>query len=138
MNSTIALLQLIGKSTITQGAWVKLEEFTTEQVILPDCSVLTVQQKNKIEEIWRNFSKEILPSLMEQLNQSTPARLQLDIALLELLGTSNKESEQLARTMEKGVLKAIQMLRATMKKPPVKQKKTTKPKVKTLFEFSSG
>ena len=138
MNSTIALLQLIGKSTITQGAWVKLEEFTTEQVVLPDCSVLTVQQKNKIEEIWRNFSKEILPSLMEQLNQSTPVRLQLDIALLELLGTSTKESEQLARTMEKGALKAIQMLRATMKKPPVKQKKTTKPKVKTLFEFSSG
>jgi hypothetical protein len=138
MNSTIALLQLIGKSTITQGAWVKLEEFTTEQVVLPDCSVLTVQQKNKIEEIWRNFSKEILPSLMEQLNQSTPVRLQLDVALLELLGTSTKESEQLARTMEKGALKAIQMLRATMKKPPVKQKKTTKPKVKTLFEFSSG
>lgn len=138
MNSTIALLQLIGKSTITQGAWVKLEEFTTEQVILPDVSLLTEPQRIRIEEIWNIFSKETFPSLIEQLNQPFHARLKLDIALLEFLGASTKESEQLARTMEKGALKAIQMLRATMRKPPVQQRKTTKRKVKTLFEFSSG
>lgn len=40
MNSTLALLQLVGKSTITQGSWVKLEEFTAEQVTLPDVSMM--------------------------------------------------------------------------------------------------
>jgi len=133
MNSTLALLQLIGKSTITQGSWVKLEQFTTEQVVLPDVSKLSVSQKAEFEQIWKEFARANVPSLVEQLSQPAPTRLQLDSALLRLLGVPKAQIESLALKLEKGALEAIRMLRVTMKKPP-SEKKTAKSE-KTLMEF---
>jgi len=134
MNSTLALLQLIAKSTITRGSWVKLEQFTTEQVILPDVSKLTGSQKAKIEQIWKNLSKTTVPSLLEQLSQPNATRLQLDSALLEFLGMSKEQVEPLARTLQKGALEGIRMLRATMRKRPGR-KKAVRPVKRTLMEF---
>lgn len=135
MNSTLALLQLIAKSTITRGSWVKLEQFTTEQVLLPDVSKLTAEQKEEVGEIWKSLSKTPVPSLLDQLSSPNSFRLQLDSALLKFLGVPEEQVEPLARKLEIGVLEAIQMLRTTMKKRPIR-KKTVEPAKKTLLEFS--
>jgi hypothetical protein len=137
MNSTLALLQLIAKSTITRGSWVKLEEFTTEQVVLPNASNLTASEKNKINELWKSFSKQTFSSLLEQLKSSGGTRRQLDAALLELLGVHKAQVKQVAEQLEKGALAAILMLNATMKKP-AKQKKTRKSPNTALTEFMKG
>lgn len=134
MNSTLALLQLLAKSTITRGSWVKLEEFTTEQVVLPNTSKLTKDQRIKIEEIWKDFSKASFSSLVEQLSSSNETRLRLDSTLLELLGVPRMQASQTAQELEKGVFGAIQMLKATMKKGHAK-KAVGKPLTKTLPEF---
>jgi hypothetical protein len=133
MNSTLALLQLIGKSTITQGSWVKLEQFTTEQVVLPDVSKLSVSQKEEFEQIWKEFARANVPSLVEQLSQPDLTRLQLDSALLRLLEVPEEQIESLALKLEKGALEAIRMLRVTMKKRS-SEKKIAKSE-KTLLEF---
>jgi tRNA1(Val) A37 N6-methylase TrmN6 len=134
MNSSLALLQLLAKSTITRGSWVKLEQFTTEQVVLPNVSKLTKSQRINIEKMWKVFSKTTVSSLLEQFSSSKETRLQLDSAFLELLGVPKMQASQTAQKLEKGVLGAIQMLKATMKKGHVK-KGAGKPLTKTLQEF---
>lgn len=114
MNSTPGLIQLTAKSTITEGSWIKLEKFTTEQVVMPDASKLTEQNWATVDELWESVSKTAMPSLLEQLEQSNSTRLELDTAILELLGVDSHQLKPLAEVLEKGLLEAIRMLRATM------------------------
>jgi hypothetical protein len=51
-NSTMGLIELIAKAAITCGTWIKLEQFTTEQLTISDPAKLTEKQWHRIETLW--------------------------------------------------------------------------------------
>ena len=115
-NSTLGLIQLMAKSTITRGSWVKLEQFTTEQVRIPDPAKLTEKQWERIENVWQEVSGESVDSLMTQLEQGSKVRTKIDIFLLKLLGLDHTEAQANAARLQRGALAGIQMLLRTMEK----------------------
>lgn len=124
MNSTLGLIQLIAKSTITRGSWIKLEQFTTEQVVMPDVSKLTPEHWISVNELWERVSRTDMPSLLEQLENGDSTRLDLDMTLLGFMGVHDGQEKLLAELLERGLLEAIRMLLATM--GPKKQPSTKK------------
>jgi len=115
-NSTTGLIQLMAKATITRGSWIKLEQFTTEQVKMPDPAKLTEKQWERIEDLWLEVSNESVQSLMTQLEEGSSVRTKIDISLLKLLGLEHTEAQANAARLQRGALAGIQMLLRTMEK----------------------
>jgi hypothetical protein len=117
-NSSMALVELLAKATITEGSWVKLEQFTTEQLTFPDPARLTEAQWKSIEDCWDLYSREQVPSLLEQLRKGNSIREEVDVILLQILGADKTTARSVSRELGNGVLAAIDLLRKTMGKGP--------------------
>jgi hypothetical protein len=115
-NSTMGLIQLLAKATITRGSWIKLEQFTTEQVLMPDPEIITEKQWDRIEKLWEDISKESVPSLLMQLEKGSTIRNKMDIELLKTIGIKHSDAQANAAKLQRGALSAIQMLLRTMEK----------------------
>ena len=113
-NSTMALMELLAKTTITEGPWMKFEQFTTEQLTYPDPVKLSEEQWREIDECWDTLSGMEVPSLLEQLQKGNKVREQIDTTLLQLLGVSKGDARLLSKELQSGVLAAIDLLRKTI------------------------
>jgi hypothetical protein len=112
-NSTVALTQLIAKATITEGPWVKLEQFTTEQVLMPDPQALSEPQWKQVERLWAKVSQASATSLFDQLKGSA-LRQELDRSLLAIIGLDSQKSSECASRLADGTRAAIEMLVKTL------------------------
>lgn len=113
-NSSMALIELLGKATITEGSWVKLEKFTSERITMPDPKKLTKKQWQRIEKLWDDLKQETVPSLMGQLEDGDPVREHLDEGLFRVLGLPHTEAQAAGTILRRGALSAIRMLVKTM------------------------
>jgi hypothetical protein len=116
LNSTLSLIELLSKLTITEGTWIKLEEFTTSQVTILDPLKVTEKQWQKIEELWEEVCDESVPSLLTQLRDRNSVRNKIDVTLLRILGLDHTEAQANAARLQRGALAAIEMLIRTMVK----------------------
>lgn len=115
-NSSMALVELLAKATITRGAWLKLEQFTTEQLSIPDPAKLPEEHWKSIEKCWNAISKKEVPSLMEQLRGGSKVRELIDVTLLKILGADEATAKAVSKELRAGALAGIELLRKTMSK----------------------
>lgn len=115
-NSTLALMELLAKATITEGSWVKLEQFTTEQLTIPDPAKLPEEHWKSIEECWELVSKSKATSLLEQLTTGSDVRERVDVTLLQVMGADKITAKAVSTRLRLGVLATIELLRRTMGK----------------------
>ncbi len=113
-NSSMSLIELLSKATVTQGTYMKFEQFTTERVTMPDPDLLTDIQWNRVEKLWDDVSTEPLPSLLTQLQDGNAVRDRLDVELLELVGLHHTEAQAVSKKLQRGALSVITLLRKTM------------------------
>jgi hypothetical protein len=113
-NSTMGLIELLAKATITMGTWVKLEQFTTEQLSIPDPTKITEKQWQRIEALWEDVSEQSFTSLLNQLYEGDPVRNKIDITLLKVLGLDHTEAQANSGKLQRGALATIQMLLRSM------------------------
>ena len=119
-NSSMALIELLAKATITRGTWLKLEQFTTEQLSIPDPAKLPEEHWKSIEKCWNVMSKKEVPSLMEQLRSGSDVRELIDVTLLRILGADAATAKAVSKELRSGALAGIELLRKTMTKGPQK------------------
>jgi len=113
-NSSLFLLLMLGGLTITQGSWIKIEEFNLSELPVPNYIPFTEEQKATIESLWREVSRTRWPSLMEQLADQ-PSRAALDEGILFLIGVTDAEERiRIGGNIRRGILSTIQALRRTM------------------------
>jgi len=113
LNSTIALLYLLDHITITEGTWVRMEQYVLNRLPMPDFSALTEAQWHQVEALYEKARSGRLPSLVDQLRDHS-IREEIDEGLLALLGVRREESASLGRAMRVGALAAINLLAGTM------------------------
>jgi hypothetical protein len=118
-NSSLALIDLLAKATITEGSWVKLEQFTTEQLMIPDPAKLKDEDWISIEECWDRVSGKEVTSLSDQLKDGHDVREDADTTLLQILGASKATAKAVSKELRSGALSAIELLRKTMGKGSV-------------------
>ena len=59
----MGLIELLEKATITEGTWIKLEQFTTEQLKIPDPANLTEKHWKRVEALWNDVANNSLSPL---------------------------------------------------------------------------
>lgn len=114
LNSTIALIKILGNMTITRGTWAKIEEFMLAKVPVPAYWHFTPEEWETVETLWKRVKLVALPSLMEQLREDNAGREEIDQTLLGLLGVPEKERGKVAGELRAGALEALTMLQQTM------------------------
>jgi hypothetical protein len=112
-NSSMALIQLLDRATITEGTWIKLEQYTAAYVALPDPRLLSTADWNHVRTLWAQVAARRAPSLLQQLT-SGELREEIDVGLLTLLGEKRDDAARLSAAMREGLASAITMLRQTM------------------------
>jgi hypothetical protein len=115
LNSSFSLVFLLSKATLTRGTWLKIEQYTTKQLPIPDPNRFGLEEWKQVERLWLRVSKKSQPSLVEQLEQDHRSRTDLDDGILLLLGFSDSsERKVLAQSVRTGLLRTIQALQKSM------------------------
>jgi hypothetical protein len=114
-NSTPFIIRLLGQASVTEGAFVTLEGFGLARLPIPQTKTISPRERAAIADAFARLGQVKFPSLLEQLATHHPSRVELDEAVLHLLGVSaSNERERLAQSMREGAAAAIHRLMATM------------------------
>lgn len=79
-----------------------------------DPSKLTKTEKNKLLNVFADLKGRELPSLLEQLTTHNPIRKKIDNGILEVLGFTKKEANELLQFLYPALAKEIQNLKSLM------------------------
>ncbi|MGC8896226.1 MAG: Eco57I restriction-modification methylase domain-containing protein [Candidatus Bathyarchaeia archaeon] len=113
-NSTLNLLQLLIYRTETRGAWIKLHEYQIRNSMMLNPKTLTQQEKYALLDLFEKFKTQKFPSILEQLRGRFWARVEIDKAILKILGFNETETNQLLDYLYPALTKEIEQLKALM------------------------
>jgi hypothetical protein len=111
-NSTFHLLQLLIYRKETRGAFLQLDKYVLETLLIPDPACLTVEKKSRLLQVFEEVRKVEFPSLLEQLDNAYVMRRKIDAAWLEVLGESKPE---ILPTLYKALSREIHLLKRMMR-----------------------
>jgi len=113
-NSTLHLLATIVHRTETRGAWMKLHEYTLEESLILDPETLSDNDRMALLDIYNKAKDESFPSLLEQLKTKFPLRVEIDRAVLRVLGFGDDEIDRLLDYLYPALANEIQQLKTLM------------------------
>ncbi len=112
-NSTVFLILILSRITITRGSWIKMEKSAVDSIPFPDTTKLTEEDWDKVGILYEELSNTELPSLIDQLGECE-IRSKIDDFVVELLGLTGDEKRPFAAQLRGGALSAILLLRDSM------------------------
>ncbi|MGQ9625264.1 MAG: hypothetical protein ACUVT9_07865, partial [Candidatus Bathycorpusculaceae bacterium] len=74
---------------------MKLHEYVLKDLWILDPSKLTKEERNLLLEVFNKVRETPFPSILEQLRGRFWARVEIDKAILKVLGFSEEETNQL-------------------------------------------
>jgi hypothetical protein len=113
-NSTPNLASLLVYRTETRGAWMKLHEYTLRESLILKPSTLSAEEKNLLLDLFGKVKNVPFPCILEQLRSRFPARVEIDKAILKILGFNNDETNQLLDYLYPALAKEIEQLKTLM------------------------
>ncbi|MEM3774143.1 MAG: N-6 DNA methylase [Candidatus Bathyarchaeia archaeon] len=113
-NSTANLLAIITKRTETRGAWMKLHEYMLNDLFILDPNKLSPEEQNLLLEVFNKIKDISFPSVLEQLRGRFWARVEIDKAILKVLGFNETETNQLLDYLYPALAKEIEQLKTLM------------------------
>jgi len=113
-NSTPYLLATIVHRTETRGAWMKLHEYTLEESLILDPEMLSDNDRVALLDIYNKAKDESFPSLLEQLKTKFPLRVEIDRAVLRVLGFGVDEINRILDYLYPALANEIQQLKTLM------------------------
>ena len=113
-NSTLNLLSILTQRTETRGAWMKLHEYTSKDLLILDPSKLSTAERNLLLKLFNKIRNISFPSVLEQLRGRFWARVEIDKAILKVLGFNEQETNQLLDYLYPALTKEIQQLKTLM------------------------
>jgi len=113
-NSTLNLLQLLIHRTETRGAWIKLHEYQIRNSMMLNPKALTQQEKYALLKLFEKFKTQKFPCVLEQLRCRFWARVEIDRAILKVLGFNEQETNQLLDYLYPALTKEIEQLKTLM------------------------
>jgi hypothetical protein len=110
-NSTFHLLQLLIYRKETRGAFLQLDKYVLNTLLIPDPARLTEEQKNRLLQVFEEVRDAEFPSLVEQLDKAYAVRRKIDATWLEVLSESKPE---ILPTLYKTLSREIHLLKRMM------------------------
>ena len=112
-NSTLNLLQVYLLRTL--DTWMKIHDYTLEEFLSLNTKVLTEKQKKGLLTLFEEIGTIELPSIVGQLKQKHPMRSKLDKTLLNILGYTENEADNLLDKLYPLIIDEIERLKIFMR-----------------------
>ena len=112
-NSSLFVLEILSKRTQTRGSWGQIDKNFLFQMKSLDPSQMTAPQQKKLLEIFRRLKSDS-SSLITQFQSSTPNRVEIDTAFLELLGVPQESIPKLIQDLHEAIYIKLTSFKETM------------------------
>ncbi len=113
-NSIVNLLQLIIYRTETRGAWLKLHEYQIRDSYILNLKSLSKRERTSLLQLFDGLYDQEFPSTTDQLRKRNSLKLKIDKTILEILGFSPTEAEQIISKLYLSLAEEIQKLKTLM------------------------
>jgi type I restriction-modification system DNA methylase subunit len=113
-NSTPNILATVVHRTETRGAWMKLHEYTLDESLILNPSALSEDERMTLLDTYNKVKNETFPSILEQLRNRFPARVEIDRAVLGVLGFGDAEVDQILDYLYPALADEIEQLKKLM------------------------
>jgi hypothetical protein len=114
LNSTLNILQVLRDRKETEGAFMQIDEYTLEELAILDPKRLTSKQKEDFLQLFERVKNQRFPSILEQLKTKFPARVEIDRAVLGVLGFGDDEINSILDYLYPALTKEIEQLKTLM------------------------
>ena len=114
-NSTMNMLQMLINRTETRGAWMKLHEYQIRDSMILNLKALTNAERRNLLNLFDTLKKQEFPSILDQLKNRFPARVEMDKAVLRVLGFKEDEIESILNYLYPALANEIEKLKTLMK-----------------------
>jgi len=95
LNSTINILQVLQDRKETRGAFMQIDEYTLDEMLIINPKTLTIKHKEPLLQLFNKVKNQPFPSILEQLRDRFPLRVEIDRAVLRVLGFGVDEINRL-------------------------------------------
>ena len=113
-NSTLNLLSILTQRTETRGAWMKIHEYMLKDSLMLDPSKLSTEERSLLLEVFNKIKDVSFPCVLEQLRERFWARVEIDRAILKVLGFNEQETNQILDYLYPALTKEIEQLKTLM------------------------
>lgn len=113
-NSTINVLQVFIDRIETEGAFISLSKYSLLDAYVFNPSKLSKEQKSAILHLYDKIKSVEFPSLLKQLNDKFPARVEIDQAVFRVLGFGYDEINRILDYLYPALANEIQQLKTLM------------------------
>jgi tRNA1(Val) A37 N6-methylase TrmN6 len=113
-NSSFNLVQLLMKRKETRGAFMQLNKYIVKDFVILDPNKLTAEDKYSLLKIFDVIKAIEFPCVLEQLRGRFWARVEIDRAVLKVLGFNEQETNQILDYLYPALTKEIEQLKTLM------------------------
>jgi molybdopterin converting factor small subunit len=113
-NSTVHILQIYLNRVETRGAWMQFHKYVMDDLLTIHPSRLSDIQKAILLKTFEEIKDVEFPCVLEQLRNRFWARVEIDRAILKVLGFKEQETNQLLDYLYPALTKEIEQLKTLM------------------------
>jgi tRNA1(Val) A37 N6-methylase TrmN6 len=113
-NSSINILQTLINRKETRGAFLQIDEYTLKTFKVVNPSNLNNFEKELLLEMFNKVRDVSFPCVLEQLRSRFWARVEIDRAILKVLGFNEQETNQILDHLYPALTKEIEQLKTLM------------------------
>jgi hypothetical protein len=113
-NTTLNVLQVFLDRIETEGAFISLSKYSLLDTYVLNPIILSKEQKDAILGLYDKIKSVEFPSLLKQLKDKFPARVEIDKLMLRVLGFGDDEINRILDYLYPALAKEIEQLKTLM------------------------
>jgi len=100
--------------TETRGAWMKLHQYQIRSSLIPKLKIMTQEDRNNLLALYERLRTVEFPSILDQLRGRFKQRVEIDKAMLKMLGHSEHDANQVLDYLYPALTYEIEKLKTLM------------------------
>jgi hypothetical protein len=113
-NCTPNLLQVYLKRMETGGTWMEINDSMINEFLLLNIDSLDRSDKRHLLDLFERIKNKEFPSILDQLNGRFPPRKEIDAMLLQFMGYSITEADQLLDYLYPALAEEVEKLKTLL------------------------
>jgi hypothetical protein len=114
LNSVFGIYQMLLLRKETRGAYIRLDASVIRQFMIPNIDGLSQETLNLLLQTFTEIRHVEFPSILDQLQHRFPKRVEVDKAVLKVLGFSKVEADQILDYLYPVLANEIERLKTLM------------------------
>jgi type I restriction-modification system DNA methylase subunit len=114
MNSSLNILQTLLNRKETRGAFLQIDKYVLNDFLILDPCKLSEAERNQLSKIADKIGQTEFPSILEQLKNNFPLRIEIDKVILRTLGFEDGEISNMLNYLHSSLANEIEQLKKLM------------------------